>query len=70
MIDKADGNFLGGLYFDKIGDTKIFMGTYPLREDDIFKMRDKGITGVLNLQTENDIKQRGVPWKHLKSVYQ
>lgn len=70
VIDKADGNFLGGLYFDKIGDTKIFMGTYPLVQDDIFKMRDKGITGVLNLQTENDIKQRGVPWKQLKSIYQ
>jgi len=56
VIDKADGNFLGGLYFDEIGDTKIFMGTYPLLQDDIFKMRDKGITGVLNLQTENDIK--------------
>jgi hypothetical protein len=49
IIDKADANFLGGLYFDKIGDTKIFVGTYPLRESDIQKMKDAGISGVLNL---------------------
>lgn len=70
MIDKADANFLGGLNFDKIGDTHISIGTYPLREDDILKMKDKGITGVLNLQTEYDIRQRGVPWKNLKAIYQ
>lgn len=49
MIDKADGNFLGGLNFDRINDTKISLGTYPLQEDDIRKMKDRGITGVLNL---------------------
>jgi len=35
VIDKADGNFLGGLFFDKIGDTNVWMGTYPLFETDI-----------------------------------
>jgi hypothetical protein len=35
MIDKADANFLGGLYFDKVADSKVFIGTYPLRDDDI-----------------------------------
>lgn len=49
IIDKADGNFLGGLFFDKIGDTGIFLGTYPLWEDDVKKMKAAGITGVLNL---------------------
>ena len=63
MIDKADANFLGGLNFDRIGDTRISLGTYPLRDDDIYKMRDKGITGVLNLQTDKDMHLRGVPWK-------
>jgi len=35
MIDKADANFLGALYFDKIGDTRVHLGTYPLQENDI-----------------------------------
>jgi hypothetical protein len=69
LIDKTDGNFLGSLFFNKVGDTKIFLGTYPLRADDIKRMRKAGITGVLNLQTDLDIEQRGIPWEHLKGMY-
>lgn len=29
VINKADANFVGGLSFDKIGDTSIFIGPYP-----------------------------------------
>jgi len=29
MINKADANFVGGLSFDKIDDTHIFIGPYP-----------------------------------------
>ena len=49
MIEKADANFLGGPFFDKVGDTNVFIGTYPLREDDIQKMKEAGITGIMNL---------------------
>ena len=56
MIDKADANFLSCLNFNKIGDTRMCLGTYPLRDEDIMKMKDRGITGVLNLQTESDIE--------------
>jgi len=28
-VEKADANFVGGLSFDKIGDTGIFIGPYP-----------------------------------------
>jgi hypothetical protein len=47
---------LGSLYFDKIGDTKISLGTYPLRDDDINKMKKAGISGIMNLQTKKDIE--------------
>ena len=33
-IDKADANFVGNMTFDKIGDTKIFLGQYPQTEED------------------------------------
>ena len=56
VIDKADANFLGSLYFDKIGDTGISIGTYPLREDDVNKMKKASISGILNLQTKKDIE--------------
>jgi hypothetical protein len=54
------------LYFDKIGDTRLSLGTYPLREDDVKKMGKAGITGVLNLQSKADIEARGIPWDRLK----
>lgn len=38
IVDKTDANFMGGLFFDKIGDTNIVIGTYPLNERDILKM--------------------------------
>ena len=34
-IEKADGNFLGDLFFKKIGDTGASIGTYPNSEKDI-----------------------------------
>ncbi len=48
-IEKADANFLGGLFFDKVGDSNVFVGTYPLRDDDIHKMKEAGITGIMNI---------------------
>lgn len=33
-IEKADGNFLGELFFSKIGETGICLGTYPSEEQD------------------------------------
>ena len=32
------------------------VGTYPLREDDVNKMKKSGISGILNLQTKKDIE--------------
>jgi hypothetical protein len=48
-IEKADANFVGGLSFDKIGTTKIFIGPYPQLEEDTQAMLEAGITGVFNV---------------------
>jgi len=29
LIRKVDANFVGGMTFDKIGDTQIYLGPYP-----------------------------------------
>ena len=42
-IEKVDGNFLGDLYKTKIGDTGITIGSYPLDDTDISKLKDRGI---------------------------
>lgn len=48
-IDKGDANFVGGLFFNKIGDKNIFIGPYPQLEEDIKAMAHAGVTGVLNV---------------------
>ena len=53
-IYKGDANFVGGMSFDQIGDTGIFLGPYPMDTDDITILADAGITGLIALQTDID----------------
>lgn len=59
-IEKADANFVGNMRFDQIGKTKIWLGPYPQKEDDIDTLVKAGITGVFNVQTSGDLSFRGV----------
>ena len=49
LVNKIDDNFVGGISFDKIGDTNIFIGNFPAIEEDVITMVKAGVTGVLNL---------------------
>ena len=69
MVEKTDANFQGGLFFDKIADTNVVIGAYPLFEKDVIKLKEKGITAVLNLQTDQDMQERHINWKKIKDVY-
>jgi hypothetical protein len=48
-IVKADANFVGGLSFNKIAETGVFIGPYPQLEEDVKAMADAGVTGVFNV---------------------
>ena len=37
-IEKADANFVGSLTFDKVGNTKIYLGQYPQLQCDVDKL--------------------------------
>ncbi len=73
-VEKADGNFLGELFFEKIGDTGISLGTYPNEEQDIQRLQQAGISGVLSLMNMSDYRQRGVKqskvmqWYHKRNI--
>lgn len=69
VIDKGDANFVGGLFFNKIGDTNIFIGPYPQLEEDVKAMASAGVTGVLNVQTEIDFEHRGINWEKMLTYY-
>jgi hypothetical protein len=69
-VEKADANFVGGLTFELIGNTKIWLGPYPQLEADTETMREAGVTGVLNVQTDIDINHRGVNWPKMLQFYE
>ncbi|TNV81787.1 hypothetical protein FGO68_gene572 [Halteria grandinella] len=69
MIDKADANFVGGLTFNKIGDTGIYIGPYPQTHDDAKALYSAGVTGVLNVQTEIDHAHRSIDWSKMQAYY-
>lgn len=64
-IEKSDANFVGGLYFNKIGETGVFIGPYPQLEEDVKAMAEAGVTGVFNVQTEIDFAHRGIIWPRM-----
>lgn len=68
--EMADANFVGGLTFDQIGDTGIFIGPYPQLEQDTQAMMEAGITGVFNVQTQIDIDHRGINWPKMIQYYE
>jgi len=60
-VEKADGTFLEGFFFNKIhegGEFKnIILGPYPLYEVDVEQLVSKGkIDAVLNLQTDTELR--------------
>lgn len=68
-VEMADANFVGGLTFDQIGGTNIFIGPYPQLEEDTQAMKEAGITGVFNVQTQIDIDHRGTNWPLMCQYY-
>ena len=48
-INKADGNFHGNFYFNKLGDTGLTIGSAPSTDHDILALRDAGVTAVLDV---------------------
>ena len=47
---KADGNFLSGFFFQRIAQTNLFMGSYPLFEMDVQKLKNAGVNAVLDIK--------------------
>ena len=68
-IEKWDVNFVSEINFDKIGDYPIYIGAYPQHEEDVKTLAKNGITGVLNVQTEIDMKHRHTDLERMRSIY-
>jgi len=47
----------------------LFVGSYPKDADDIGQLKSAGITGILNLQTQEDFDYHGVDWPNIQAIY-
>lgn len=63
-----DVNFVSGLYFDEVP-PNMFIGPYPQVPTDVDAMAEGGVSGVFNVQTDEDFKHRGVQWDLLIERY-
>ena len=59
-VHKADANFIGPFFYVPIGKTGISIGSYPIYETDILKLQQGGINAVLDIQTMNQVRMRGI----------
>jgi hypothetical protein len=64
-IHKADGNFIFGLSFDKIGNTGIYLGGFPQSEEEVETLSKAGVNHIFCVQTKEDMKFRNVDWDHM-----
>lgn len=69
FCNKADGNFLGQFNLKTIGDTNICLGSYTLHEQDVARVYEERCNAVLNIMTEQDMRQRGINWSQMCNWY-
>lgn len=66
---RFDGNFVAKeLAFDWVP-PNMFIGPYPSCEDDVKKMQEAGVTGVVNVQTDTDITKRMINMAVMRELY-
>ena len=63
-----DVNFVSEMLFDQVP-PNMFIGPYPQTVSDIDAMATGGVTGVFNVQTDEDFKHRGIQWDKLMRRY-
>lgn len=68
VYEVMDSNFVAGMTFDAVP-PHLFLGPYPQLPEDVEALRAQGVTAVLNLQTEADIRLRRVDLDRLKGCY-
>lgn len=63
-----DVNFVSGLSFDPVP-PDMYIGPYPQTVGDVDAMAEGGVTGVFNVQTDEDFKHRAIQWDVLLKRY-
>ena len=49
---------------------QLVVGTFPQGIEDVERLqRETGITAVLNLQTDEELRERHIPWEQIRAYY-
>lgn len=67
-LECRDVNFVSDFLFDPVPHN-MFLGPYPQTVSDVDAMADAGVTGVFNVQTDEDFQHRGIQWDIIKARY-
>ena len=59
LVETVDVNVVTGLDLDWVTDT-VAVGPYPQGPDDAARLAEAGVTAVLNVQTDDDLRRRGL----------
>ncbi len=59
VVETDDANVVTGLSLDWVTDA-VAVGPYPQGRDDAARLAEAGVTAVLNVQTDDDLRQRGL----------
>jgi atypical dual specificity phosphatase len=57
------------MHLSPILPNKLLIGSCPMTEGDIIQLNSAGITAVLNLQTDDDIRNRDIDWAGMEDAY-
>lgn len=74
IVEKADGTFLEGFFFHPLHEggkfQNIVLGAYPLFQVDVEQLTQQTkVNAVLSLQTDIELKQRGIDEELVKKWY-
>jgi hypothetical protein len=68
VVEIIDANFVAGMECDAVPPA-LFLGPYPQSLDDVNCLRARGVSAVLNVQTDADMRLRHIPWDRYVNYY-
>ena len=69
-VQKADGNFIGPFTLVQIPKIYLTIGSYPVFDTDILRIKQAGCTAILDIQTPGQYRMRALNQDKLRVLYE
>jgi protein-tyrosine phosphatase len=67
-VEIVDANFISGMDFHAVPPA-LFLGPYPQSREDVELLKAHGVTAVLSVQTDGDLRLRHIQWDRFEEHY-